>query len=194
MVQGKLQCLGTSHHLKTRFGKGYEIQLRCTGRFPSQPTPVPVTAPAPALFASQSLLSTDETQRRDVDNAHIVPSTNTNNSINPATAATAGAAVSDNMNYTSSSMLPVIAAVYETFKTSFPSAIVRESHGLFASLRCDDGIVLDRAFSWLEDNKREGIIFDYSLSETSLEQIFVEFAQMKGDIMAQRGDGGVGLI
>ena len=29
MVQGTLQCLGSSQHLKTKFGQGYETQIRC---------------------------------------------------------------------------------------------------------------------------------------------------------------------
>src|SRR3546814_565803 len=33
MVAGKLRCLGTSQHLKDRFGAGYQIDLHCEELF-----------------------------------------------------------------------------------------------------------------------------------------------------------------
>jgi ABC-type multidrug transport system ATPase subunit len=30
MVSGRLQCLGSSQHLKSRFGTGYQVEIRCT--------------------------------------------------------------------------------------------------------------------------------------------------------------------
>jgi hypothetical protein len=144
MVQGKLQCLGTSHHLKTRFGKGYEVQLRCTGRLPRPQNCFPAN-------------SNEDDVRSGVGDG---------NSQN---------AVSQNSNGTYS----VVQAVCVAFREVFPSAVVKESHGLYVCLRCDNDIALDVAFGWLEARKRDEVIFDYSVSETSLEQIFVEFAQSK---------------
>jgi ABC-type multidrug transport system ATPase subunit len=31
MVNGAMKCIGTSQHLKSKFGQGYEIQIRCSG-------------------------------------------------------------------------------------------------------------------------------------------------------------------
>lgn len=101
-MKGSLHCLGSCQHLKSRFGDGYETQLRC------------------ALGRGE--------------------------------------------------------AISAEFLTLFPTSSVQEHHGDFFRLRTTGELDLARAFTWLEKLKSEGAVTDYSLTQTSLEQIFVAFA------------------
>lgn len=102
MVKGQIQCLGTCQHLKSRFGDGYETQIR-------------------------SALGRGET-------------------------------------------------VSSEFLSLFPSSNVLEQHCDFYRIRTTSTLDLAHAFTWLEGLKSDGSITDYSLTQTSLEQIFVAFA------------------
>jgi len=67
----------------------------------------------------------------------------------------------------------------------FPTSTVQEHHGDFYRIRTTGALNLAHAFSWLEKLKSDGGITDYSLTQTSLEQIFVAFA---GDAVIEEGE------
>ena len=58
-----------------------------------------------------------------------------------------------------------------------PSAKLDESHGGYFRLKVDRNIDLTSVFQSFEDNKSELEIFDYSVSQCTLEQIFIQFAK-----------------
>jgi ABC-type multidrug transport system ATPase subunit len=104
MVGGKLSCLGTSQHLKYRFGNGYQIDMRVNDK--------------------------------------------TNNE----------------------SLLNQMSSFFEECK-------VLESHGTAIKFRVDKSKSLGAIFKLLEDNKESLGIEAYSLSETDLEQVFIQMAK-----------------
>jgi ATP-binding cassette subfamily A (ABC1) protein 1 len=59
-----------------------------------------------------------------------------------------------------------------------PSAEVQEVHGGYVRLRvAQRGVDLAEAFSALEQYKAEYSIYDYSISQCTLEQVFLQFAK-----------------
>lgn len=104
MVSGRMQCLGSVQHLKTKFGGAYTVELRC---------------------------ATDS-----------------------------------------------VTACLALLQTALPGAFVEEQHGGFLRMRVErDAINLASIFALLESKKDELQIYDYSVSQCSLEQVFIKFAK-----------------
>jgi hypothetical protein len=124
MVSGRLQCIGSSQHLKSRFGAGYQLDVSFISEVNKQSfLDLLVTAP-----------------------------------VTPAT-------------YDTTSEFLATPA------TPFLNAIVEEEHSNYARIKLPNEIDLAEAFTRLEELKREQIVFDYSLSQSTLEQIFINFAK-----------------
>jgi hypothetical protein len=122
MVSGRLQCIGSSQHLKSRYGAGYQLDVSF------------VSDANKATFLA--LL--------------VVPSSSSDKS---------GEGVS------------------VTQPTPFLNALVEEEHSNYARVKLPNEIDLAEAFTRLEELKREQVVFDYSLSQSTLEQIFINFAK-----------------
>jgi hypothetical protein len=122
MVSGRLQCIGSSQHLKSRYGAGYQLDVSF------------VSDANKATFLA--LLA--------------VPSSSSDKS---------GEGVS------------------VTQPTPFLNALVEEEHSNYARVKLPNEIDLAEAFTRLEELKREQVVFDYSLSQSTLEQIFINFAK-----------------
>eukprot|EP01034_Spumella_vulgaris_P036559 gene36559-45086_t len=60
-------------------------------------------------------------------------------------------------------------------QNKLPNTIVDEQHGGYFRLKVDRGFDLSTAFEVLESNKERLSIFDYSVSQCTLEQIFIDF-------------------
>jgi energy-coupling factor transporter ATP-binding protein EcfA2 len=103
MVSGRLQCIGSAQHLKSRFGLGYQVEIRS----------VPAKVPACIALCEEVM--------------------------QPLT--------------------------------------VEEVHGGYVRLRVNNSVDLAAAFSALEGHKAELEIADYSLSQCTLEQVFLKFAK-----------------
>ena len=79
--------------------------------------------------------------------------------------------------------------VREFVEKSFPRAVVEvEIEGLLQYKIPGDNISLPRMFSLMEKNKEELRLKDYSISQQTLEQVFLRFAkeQQKTDEMEER--------
>jgi len=103
MVSGRMKCLGSPQHLKSRFGMGYQIEIRCLAA------------------RAQDCIS--------------------------------------------------------LCKSIFPSSTIDEVHGGFIRLKVNNDIDLAYAFQALEESKAPYSIYDYSISQCTLEQVFIQFAK-----------------
>ena len=99
MISGRMKCLGSAQHLKSRFGMGYQIEIRCL------------------VARAQDCIS--------------------------------------------------------LCKSIFPSCTVDEVHGGFIRLKVSNDIDLAHAFQALEESKDPYNIYDYSISQYTLEQVFI---------------------
>mmetsp|Transcript_34717 Transcript_34717/g.64808 ORF Transcript_34717/g.64808 Transcript_34717/m.64808 type:complete len:218 (+) Transcript_34717:4323-4976(+) len=107
MVGGKLKCLGSSQHLKHKFGASYEINIRC-----------------PEVTREKCLLR---------------------------------------------------------LQKEFENVMIEEQHHTYFRLKVDHGVDLSSAFGILEAMKANQDIFEYSMSQSTLEQIFINFAREQQD-------------
>jgi energy-coupling factor transporter ATP-binding protein EcfA2 len=103
MVSGRLQCIGSAQHLKSRFGMGYQVEIR--------------TVPAR------------------------------------------------------------VAGCIALCEGTMSPLTVEEVHGGFVRLRVSNAVDLAAAFSALESHKAALEIVDYSISQCTLEQVFLKFAK-----------------
>jgi len=103
MVSGRLKCLGTAQHLKSKFGRGFQLDVKATD-----------------LSKVQELLN------------HI--------------------------------------------SSKFPGSKLLENHDLSCKIRLEEGPTLAQVFRVLEA-LRGSLVQEYSVSQTSLEQIFINFAR-----------------
>jgi ABC-type multidrug transport system ATPase subunit len=136
MVGGRLRCLGSSQHLKSRFGSGYQIEVRVA------------TTHSPSGFGSDS----------DASNVVFAPSEG----------GSAGGSNSSGVDGVTECLRTVIATQH---------LVVAETHGGYARYSVA-GSQLDLAavFGCLEGNKARLRMLDYSVSQASLEQVFLRFA------------------
>ncbi|PIK54928.1 putative ATP-binding cassette sub-family A member 3 [Apostichopus japonicus] len=105
MVNGQFKCLGSTQHLKTRFGEGYTILARV---FPDSP----------------------------------------------------------------------LEPLKEFIRTNFPGAKLKDEHQNMVHYHITtEGLTWGQVFGDMERNKTELAIEDYSVSQTSLEQVFLNFAR-----------------
>ena len=58
---------------------------------------------------------------------------------------------------------------------------IEEQHGAFVGLKASSNMDLSVAFDVIEQNKASLHILDYSVSQATLEQIFIEFAKKGSD-------------
>ena len=104
MVNGRLACLGTSQHLKSKYGQGYLMEVK-----------------------TRNL-------DKEVD-------------------------------------------VHEFVTSLSPGAVLDESHSGQMKYQLPEGMQLSRLFRAIEGKKAELEIEDYSVSQTTLEQVFLTFAR-----------------
>ncbi len=103
MVSGRLKCLGSCQHLKSKFGVSYLIEIRCM----QQKSP---------------------------------------------------------------------SECFAELKSEFDNVDIEEEHGSFLKVKAPNDLDLSAAFNLLERMKSTGLISSYSLSQSTLEQIFIKFA------------------
>eukprot|EP01038_Epipyxis_sp_PR26KG_P012006 gene12006-16074_t len=105
MVSGRLKCIGSAQRLKSRFGEGYQVEIRCNA------------------------------ERMD-----------------------------ELLEYLGSPSL-------------IPDYVLIERHGGYVKLKVGIDIDLGAIFGSFESNKSFYSIYDYSISQCTLEQIFIQFAR-----------------
>ncbi|XP_035828704.1 phospholipid-transporting ATPase ABCA7 [Aplysia californica] len=111
MVNGTFKCLGSTQHLKNRFGNGYTIILRVSGENPQ------------------------------------------------------------------------MAPVMDYITTTFPTAKLREKHYNMLQYQLGNkNLSLSQLFRAMEEAKRDLGVEDYSVSQTTLDQVFINFAKKQTDL------------
>jgi ATP-binding cassette, subfamily A (ABC1), member 5 len=148
MVSGHLQCIGSSQHLKSRFGAGYQLDVSFPSQtlkqqfliqFCSTQQPIPVSSPS-------DLSHTEDTKQQQEETVQ-------------------GMGGNDN---------------------PLRGLVVEEEHPHYLRCKLTNEIDLAEAFTCLERLKTQqgdsaggegGMIADYSLSQATLEQIFINFAK-----------------
>jgi len=196
MVSGRLRCLGSSQHLKNKFGRGYQLDVTLSlnpavGPAEVNTPPAQVPPPQPVSTAGtegQVLVSVstnaDLTSAVSTDAKASIPSPAPGGPllVSVAPAGTSAAAwVSTMSAEQQAAMLKETVGRFQAFVASaFPGAQLLEqddAHRL--KFRLPQGSQsLGEIFTLIETNRRTLRIEEYSVSQTSLEQIFLQFAKM----------------
>jgi energy-coupling factor transporter ATP-binding protein EcfA2 len=155
MVSGRLQCIGSSQHLKGRFGLGYQVEIRSVPEF------IP------------RCIELCRTHMRRTTAA--------------ATAAVgSGAAATGDSGSAEEEEVGVIAGAVGV------EVVVEEVHGGYARLKVSREVDLAAAFQLLEEHKAALRILDYSISQCTLEQVFLNFAKDQEEEVNPRTGTGTG--
>ncbi|CAG2233421.1 ABCA1 [Mytilus edulis] len=116
MVNGRFRCLGSTQHLKNRFGDGYTLLLRISGEEPD------------------------------------------------------------------------LTSVENFITKTFSSAILKESHYNMLQYQLKSEIKLSYVFGQIESARQLLNIEDYSVSQTTLDQVFINFAKIQTDLYDEEFD------
>ena len=186
MVGGRLRCIGPNQRLKARFGRGYQLEARL--RAPSEADVAATTAkwslperlPAqdvPALCGTLGAPSRAAHVREGCEEGYVVHE-----------ALERDGAVSSHL-FAEWWLLEDRADELSRFLLQrFPGTIILERHGVTLRYRLPAASALSDTFRVLEASKAELSLEEYGISQTSLEQIFNDFAaQQREETQAVRG-------
>jgi ATP-binding cassette subfamily A (ABC1) protein 3 len=185
MANGRLRCLGSAQHLKSKFGQGYQIELKVSVIDRQDDDYVANTE---ALVQAKGAASTANAEELffNLDEALAALRTLTGDDF-----------LSDMVNaddpvgYTvwkdASSVVGILADSLTAFATSemrmrnvdnflkdtYPSRVLRERQDSKARYEVDSkDIRISGIFASIEENKEKLRLSDYGVSQTSLEQVF----------------------
>ncbi len=164
MVSGRLQCLGSCQRLKDKFGAGYQIELRC-----KEKTNLHNTLDDVSTTANESNVQIAVQLPDVVTSSHSIQDTDISSV--PVTAA--DTSVPDSNKH----MTPQLLECMRLCKSIMNSLEILEAHGNYMRIKTIENIDLAHAFDLFEKNKEGLGIVDYSISQATLEQIFIRFAQ-----------------
>jgi ATP-binding cassette subfamily A (ABC1) protein 3 len=193
MAGGKLRCLGSAQHLKTRFGQGFQVEVKVRAPdagdddfneikekiytlFPRNAnTENDVEDPSMDEEITLNLHQTIEAAKEVASDDYLADMINEDNPngylIYKNASSTAGASIKEVTHFFSEEMR--MKNLQEFFNNKYSAAILRERQD--SKVRYEvgfDGIKIASLFSEVESVKEELQIADYGISQTSLEQVF----------------------
>lgn len=208
MANGKLRCLGSAQHLKTKFGKGYQLELK-----------VDVTGKEDADYQShrQTLARAKGAAGEDAEAAGedlaevFFTLTEAQSALHQITGddyLSSMLVETNPMGYgvykDASSATGVSLSVLTSFVTNelrmkelhsfimaaYPSGILRERQDMKARFEVSsDDVSIAKIFASIEENKAKLRLSDYGVSQTSLEQVFNMHAAEAEKLKQGRMDG-----
>ncbi|KAL7554951.1 hypothetical protein ACHAWF_018531 [Thalassiosira exigua] len=197
MAGGKLRCLGSAQHLKERFGQGYQIEVKV--KHPDSEDVVALNTTRQVLqnldilgediealdlheLASNNIVSLESA--KDVC-AKLTGDDHLSKMISPDNPygyhifkladSSAGLSVDELVGFCVEELR--IKAVLDFFESSYASSILRERQDNKVRFEINsEGTSISSLFANIEKNKDALMMDDYSVSQTSLEQVFNSFA------------------
>jgi len=186
MVAGRIRCIGTSTHIKNKFGSGYEVEIKV--QIPTrQQVEGRVKSLNRILHPNSEVLQESQLKRALEELGHpdyekeVVPTGK-------------GAAIYNQLR--SDKIVPAKTLVAWVITEEYGDAIENYLHKTFAKVKLIEHYLsfykfkvekqpdksLGALFSAIEGSKTQLSISEYSVNQTSLEQIFNQFARMGGHI------------
>lgn len=201
MANGKLRCLGSAQHLKTKFGKGYQLELKVDQAVKEDDdykANLSVLARANGNgegSVEEVFLHLPQAQSalRQVTNDEYLSSML--NAENPTgygvfreASSPTGVLLSDLAIFVANELRM---RDLNTFVTeSYNTAILRERQDMKARFEVSsEGVSIAQIFASIEENKQKLRLSDYGVSQTSLEQVFNMHAAEAERLKQGRMDG-----
>jgi len=164
MVNGQFKCLGSAQHLKNKFGQGYTLIAKVRA----------------SLLDTVSHQQQSEQQQQSSEMASHPPLTHTDSGRGGSIRYRSGSTKSSNSVYVHNPVraIPDMGPVMDFIQTSFPGAQLKDYHqGLVHYHLPESGLTWARIFGLMESAKTKYQIEDYSVGQTTLEQVFLNFAK-----------------
>lgn len=198
MAEGSLKCLGSAQHLKTRFGQGFQVEVKIDEPDDNHADVIEILEKA-VVYQSTSVSgnlvakktpTTDMALSNDIyfnldqskafaDQICVDGFLSNKISVNDLV----GSIIYKHATSDIGIELSELAAFYATelrlkklvefFQTAYPKSIIREQQG--SRIRFEvpsEGVKIAYLFTMIEDNKVSLKIDDYGISQTTLEQVF----------------------
>ncbi|XP_060661353.1 phospholipid-transporting ATPase ABCA3 isoform X1 [Drosophila nasuta] len=189
MVNGEFKCIGSTQHLKNKYSKGLVVKIKVHrgreamrvsqisrgSRYRTQGSDSDSVPSTPVAYANTSALSLRKSNG----------SLNDSHSDSTAEASTIGTVASFNKQQIDDRDDEAVGAgnindVKEFVQSKFPTAILQEEHqGMLTYYIPLSDIKWSKIFGMMERNRKELNIEDYSISQTTLEEIFLDFAKFQ---------------
>lgn len=194
MVNGRFKCLGSIQHLKNKYGSGFYLQAKVRLNPPPPPEP-----PKPRRLSFHRQSSHQSTPQSPAEASSVQRKFSFfrqgSNLKSPVeTTAVASFDGGDPQRSISSVQSPLSAGAGRTFSLygtaamnafvmeTFPGALKLEEHqGSLTYQLPSAGLTWSSVFRQLETNKERLGIIDYSVSQTTLEQVFIDFAKEQSE-------------
>ncbi|XP_032594289.1 phospholipid-transporting ATPase ABCA3 isoform X2 [Drosophila grimshawi] len=188
MVNGEFKCIGSTQHLKNKFSKGLilKIKVKRTKGLPRRSlhtdssrirasngsiTSDNSAAPTPIAYSNHSLAFKDA-QSSDEQYA------GNNNDIRSARRSISFNRNSDEITVANQLAQQDINKVKEFVNLEFPQSILQDEYqGMLTFYIALHGVKWSQIFGLMERNRHDLNVEDYSISQTTLEEIFLEFAK-----------------
>eukprot|EP01017_Pseudomicrothorax_dubius_P046657 TRINITY_DN8255_c0_g2_i3.p1 TRINITY_DN8255_c0_g2~~TRINITY_DN8255_c0_g2_i3.p1 ORF type:complete len:1028 (+),score=239.16 TRINITY_DN8255_c0_g2_i3:182-3265(+) len=180
MVDGQFKCMGSVQHIKNKFGKGYELEIKTTA---------PTDEECSRFLSQIGVNSVSMNQNEVVETLkranceYLIPQLSHN-----GTGSTVFAEIHQNGSVRTSKVAEYILieqqnrSIYAFLQREFGEFILIEQIQTFLRFKIDSTMGLGKIFGQVEKNKQNLKIQQYSLKQTSIEQIFNMFAMNKAHL------------
>ena len=190
MAGGKLRCLGSAQRLKSKFGQGYQVELKVKtvektdkdfldnyGQLASA-SGVPITLDENEEGQPISFLTLEQARaalENLTDDGYLSGMVNENDPhgyiiYKDATSPT-GVQLDELTNFATSELR--MRNLQQFIATTYPNSLLRERQDLKTRYEVSNqGVRIGNIFASIEENKSKLLIAEYGVSQTSLEQVF----------------------
>lgn len=175
MVNGELKCMGSIQHIKNKFGKGYEVELKVN---------LPTKEETIEYLKS---FDVDSNQRMTLEECQGFLNDNGNGDL-VKELSSEGSGSSLYFQFTKGSVSVQMIAEYVLierkgwnvvgfFKSEFSGYHLIEHFQNFYRFKLEANVSVGKIFGMFEENKERLGILQYSIKQSTIEQIFNMFAQ-----------------
>lgn len=184
MAGGKLRCLGSAQHLKTRFGKGFQVEMKVKEVNEKDDDYIDVLSNLPTnagmeestfLGYDQTLAALQELTGDEYLSSMITPTNPTGYIAYKNAISETGISVADLAAFSAGELR--VKAVIDFFAEKYEGSVLRERQDNKVRYEVvSPGLKISSLFGDIEGNKERLKVAEYGVSQTSLEQIFNTFA------------------
>jgi len=175
MVNGQLRCFGSNQHIKARFGRGFElvVHLGCIESRLVESALITQFLPGRMVVESFDMICArlDAPERSASAEGRMLYKDVEEGGWNAARSFVEWWLLEDSA-----------AAFSDLLQTEFQGAITLERHDRTSRFRLPNASSLSEVFQFLEAHRIAFCIDEYGVCQTSLEQIFNEFASMSSSM------------
>lgn len=207
MANGKLRCVGSAQHLKTKFGKGYQLELKVDATAKEDEdykTNLSALARSKGAGAGDeeevkhdlevffNLQEAQKALRQITGDEYLSSMLNDSNptayGVYKDASSPTGVLLSDLASFVTNELR--MRDLHAFILGTYPSAILRERQDTKARYEVSaEGVSIAQIFASIEENKEKLKLSDYGVSQTSLEQVFNMHAAEAEKLKQGRMDG-----